>query len=209
MLALGAMLQVDSLSFGYEQPVFKSLNFCIDLGGITQLEGPNGAGKTTLLRILAGVLLPSSGEIFWKGTPVSRGRPRIGYVPATSASFYPRLTVTENLEYFAALCGIPAAKARDLMRAADPFGIDFWKLPLEACSQGMRQKVSWIRALMHDPEILLLDEAWNALDVESEQVGLAAVVGGRSRRVTLFAQHGKRHSFPVISLARQNRAGEC
>lgn len=186
------MLRLDAVSFGYASPLLESCSLSVPAGTCVQVLGENGAGKTTLLRLIAGVLAPASGRILWHGERLRPARVRIGYLPAGPGGMYPRLTALQNMEYFAALAGIPRVKVPALLRERDPFGIDYWQLPVENLSQGMRQRVRWVRALLHDPELLLLDEPLNALDEAGERRAretLATLAAGG--KTLLVAQHGK------------------
>ncbi len=139
-------------------------------GEILGLLGPNGAGKTTLVEILATLLLPTSGRAVVCGHDVvadeSRVRDVIGYCPADSETMYPRLTGVENLDFFATLQGMPAAAARERIRQLlDLVGLTS-KGPerVERLSDGMKSRLSLARAMLTDPEVLLLDEPTRALD---------------------------------------------
>lgn len=139
--------------FGY-RPVFGGVTFSLRRGEALALIGPNGAGKTTLLRVLSGLLRPSSGAIARQGT--------LGFVAHHSMS-YDALTAGENLTFAARLWGISNAARIDelldhvgLTRARDQRVGTF--------SRGMQQRLAIARALLHDPDILLLDEPLNSLD---------------------------------------------
>lgn len=193
MLACGFMFRLQDIYFRYRgKPVLAGVNLSLRLGDALLLEGENGAGKTTLLRLMAGVLLPERGAMEWEGRPFCAGEVRVGYVPV-QPGFYPRLRVWENLAYFGSLYGFRESETLSRARAADPFGIDYWELPLEACSSGMKQKLNWVRALMISPKLLLLDEAFNGLDTEAEQSALRVLAHGE--RIAVLAQHGK--DFPL------------
>jgi ABC-type multidrug transport system ATPase subunit len=126
-------------------------------GTLTVLLGENGAGKSTLLRVIAGLLKASSGTCEVTG--------RVGYM-AHASMLYDELTGLENLQYFAALYGIrDEARLRDLIRIVqlDP-GL---KKPIREYSQGMRQRLSLARAVVHGPDVLLLDEPFSNVDAAS------------------------------------------
>ena len=129
------------------------------LGTLTVVLGDNGAGKSTLLRIIAGLLKQTSGKCTVSG--------RIGYM-AHASMLYDELTGLENLRYFAALYGITdETRMRGLLAAVD---LDS-TLTRSArdYSQGMRQRLSLARAVVHDPEVLLLDEPFSNIDADSAQ----------------------------------------
>ena len=130
--------------------------------------GPNGAGKTTLLRLLATVLSPDEGHLYWRGAPVGQGaelRRSLGYLPQTF-SMPPLPTVGEGLAYFAALKGIPtgdqAAACMRALRTMELTDVAGW--PPERLSAGMLRRVGLAQAMLGPPIILLLDEPEAGLD---------------------------------------------
>lgn len=151
------------------QPVLNELNLTVEEGGFCILVGANGAGKTTLLRIIASLVRPDAGEVIIGGeiacaNPQSRSR--IGYV-GHQPMFYQDLTASENLLHYAHLYQIAHAdevveKSIQSAGLARHVG-----KPLRAYSRGMQQRLSLIRALLHDPAILLLDEPYTGLDREA------------------------------------------
>lgn len=149
------MVEVRELSFSWKTPVLHRASASFKKGELWQIQGANGSGKTTFLRLLTGVLSPAAGSIAWGE------RPRIGWLGSTGTSFYNRLTVQQNLDYFGAFL-----ESGPLI---DPFGITFWDVPVEELSFGMAQKVKWVRALMGAPSVLLLDEPFHGLDADSNQ----------------------------------------
>jgi sodium transport system ATP-binding protein len=141
-------------------------------GEITGLLGPNGAGKTTLLRVLATLMIPDSGTATVDGFDVVRDRyavrRRIG-VLSDARGLYPRLTARENIRYYGALQGLAGdfldARIDELVRALS-IG-DIADRRAHGFSQGERMKVAIARALVHDPQTILLDEPTNGLDIMS------------------------------------------
>jgi sodium transport system ATP-binding protein len=139
-------------------------------GRITGLLGPNGAGKSTTLRILYTVLSPDSGDARIDGVSVVgdplAARRRMGVLPH-GAGLYPNLTARENILYFGALHGLPAAERRsraaELMRQLEME--EFADRPARGFSQGQRIKTALARSLVHRPRNILLDEPTNGLDV--------------------------------------------
>lgn len=165
------MIKVEGIhkSFGKVHAV-RGVSFDAPDGKITGLLGPNGAGKSTTLRILYTVLKPDEGSAAIDGIDVVteglRARQRIGALPHGSG-LYPHLTARENIAYFARLCGLDKSEIDDrvdeivhLLEIAD-----FAERRTKGFSQGQRTKVSLARALVHDPQNILLDEPSNGLDV--------------------------------------------
>ncbi len=156
-------------------------------GGVTVLLGPNGAGKTTAVRVVTGGIVPKVGmvRVFGHDPCGPRGewiRSRCGVVPARPA-LYDRLSGYENLRYAAELYGVPDAPGR-IQDAARRFGIDHaLGQRVGGYSTGMRARLALSRAVLHDPDLLLLDEPTAGLDPESARVVLALI--------DEMAEHGK------------------
>lgn len=156
-------------SFGKVRAL-RGVSFDAPDGRITGLLGPNGAGKSTTLRILYTVLKPDQGEATIDGIDVVRdglaARRRIGALPH-GAGLYPHLSARENIAYYATLCGIDKATIDDRVDSIiKQLEIDdFADRRTKGFSQGQRTKVSLARALVHDPQNVILDEPTNGLDV--------------------------------------------
>jgi len=148
----------------------RGVSFDAPDGRITGLLGPNGAGKSTTLRVLYTVLKPDQGEATIDGIDVVRdglaARRKIGALPH-GAGLYPHLSARENIAYYAALCGIDKASIDDRVDSIiKQLEIDdFADRRTKGFSQGQRTKVSLARALVHDPQNVILDEPSNGLDV--------------------------------------------
>ncbi|MBI2868227.1 MAG: ABC transporter ATP-binding protein [Chloroflexi bacterium] len=161
---------VDSLVKQYKRfTALDGVSFSIPRGSIYGFLGPNGAGKTTTLRILAALLLPTQGGAWVAGEDVirkpERARRRFGYMP-DFFGVYDDLTVREYLEFYAQAHGVPGTQWRkltdDLLELVDLGNKrdDF----VETLSRGMKQRLGLARCLVHDPEVLLLDEPASGLD---------------------------------------------
>jgi len=148
-------------------PVLAGIDLTVDAGELVVLLGANGAGKTTLLRVLATLLRPSGGTLRLFGEDASRRPPaarrRVGHVGHESAC-YPDLTGRENLRFYAELHGVPDPESRitELLRWA---GLEeAARRAVRVYSRGMVQRLALARALLHGPELLLLDEPFSGLD---------------------------------------------
>jgi ABC-2 type transport system ATP-binding protein len=145
------------------------LNLTIDKGDIYGFIGPNGAGKTTTIRILATLLRPTSGQAFVCGYSVNGQakhiRKKIGYVP-DEFGIYEDMTVNEYLEFFAALYEIGGKERQRVIRdVLDLTDLSYKEhAQVDSLSRGMRQRLALARVLLHDPEVLLLDEPASGLD---------------------------------------------
>jgi heme exporter protein A len=147
----------------------REIDFTLEAGRCHVLFGRNGAGKSTLLLIAATLLHPTSGEIFFSGERYQdlgeEVRRRIGLVSHQSF-LYPDLTVLENLEFYARLYGSAADLSRELAWAE----LDLRRnAPARSLSRGMLQRLSVARALLHRPQLLLLDEPFTGLDASSSE----------------------------------------
>jgi ABC-2 type transport system ATP-binding protein len=170
-------VEVDDLhrSFGAVEAL-RGVCLEVEAGEVHGILGPNGAGKTTLMRILCGVVDPSSGSAYVLDRRAGRSRElreQIGFVPSGDRSFYLRLSGLENLVFFARMHGRRRRAARE--RAAellDAVGLtDAGRRPVYTYSHGMQKRLSFARALLHAPAVLLVDEATHDLDpVAAEQV---------------------------------------
>ena len=154
-----------SKTFGTHRAV-RALSLEVPRGAVFGLLGPNGAGKTTTLRMVMNVLGPDSGAIEILGRPSDQGgRDRVGYMPE-ERGLYPRMAVEEQLVYLAELKGTPRAEAQ---RRVGPWlerlGLSDWRQrKLNELSKGMQQKAQFIATVLHEPDVLILDEPMSGLD---------------------------------------------
>jgi heme exporter protein A len=151
-------------------------------GGFLLVTGPNGSGKTTLLRVLAGLLLPTAGELM-----VDAPRERVGFL-GHEPLVYRELTALENLDLYGRLYRVPERRERIGM-LLERFGL--WEARnrrAETFSRGMLQRLALCRTFLHDPDLLLLDEPFDGLDVEGADL-LQAELAERTGVTALVATH--------------------
>jgi heme exporter protein A len=153
------VIRARALSRAYgEKRVIEALDFDVRTGGFLLVTGPNGSGKTTLLRLCAGLAAPTGGSL---EVDVDRGR--VGFL-AHEPLLYRELTAVENLDLYGRLYRVPERRERIGM-LLERFGL--WRVRADrvsSYSRGMLQRLSLCRALLHEPDLLLLDEPFNALD---------------------------------------------
>ncbi|MBR4133846.1 MAG: ATP-binding cassette domain-containing protein [Bacteroidales bacterium] len=152
-------------SFG-EKVALDHVSIDIPEGKIFGLLGPNGAGKTTLIRIINRITIPNSGEVLFKGVPITqRDVEKIGYMPE-ERGLYRKMKVGDQAMYLAQLKGMTARDARaGLKEWFIRFGIqDWWDKKVEELSKGMAQKLQFITTVVHNPSLLILDEPFSGFD---------------------------------------------
>jgi len=151
---------------GRALPVLDDVSFSLHEGEIVALLGKSGSGKSTLLRCVAGLIAPSSGTVTYRGAPLNGANPGVAMV-FQSFALLPWLTVQQNVELAMQAREVPEEERRDkALRAIDLIGLDGFEsaFPKEL-SGGMRQRVGFARALSVEPDALLMDEPFSALDV--------------------------------------------
>jgi ABC-2 type transport system ATP-binding protein len=170
----------------------EDVTFDVAAGEVFGFLGPNGAGKTTTVRVLSTLVRPTAGTAEVAGIPVSEQtaaeiRSQIAVMTETPG-LYLRLTVFDNLEYFAGLFGIPSRDARHrILAALDAVGMaERHGDRAGALSKGLRQRVSLARALLPDPRVLFLDEPTSGLDPVATREVRGLIDGLRDRGVTVF-----------------------
>ena len=189
----------DLLRLRFPPPVevLRGISFDIFPGRIVGLIGPNGAGKSTLMRCVAGLVVPTSGELLVDGLPPTAGggaqRRRIGWVSREDRSFNLRLSGRENLAFFAELAE-QAAHFREAAVADALARVGLTKQadrPFRTYSSGMRQRLSMARALIANPSLLLLDEASTGLDPGRRESfkSLCLQLAKEQGRAILIASH--------------------
>lgn len=168
------------------------VSFQTDEGTIFGLLGPNGAGKTTIIRMIMNIIMPDSGKILFDGTPISdKDKDRIGYLPE-ERGLYKKMLVGDLLLYFSSLKNRSAGEVEDSIDGwLRRFELSDWKKQkVEKLSKGMSQKVQFIAAIAHDPDIIFLDEPFAGLDPVSSDIIQEAIVDLKGKGKTiLFSTH--------------------
>lgn len=186
-------LIVDSITKRFGDVVaLDAASFSVEPGRIFGLLGANGAGKTTSMRIVLDILRADAGTVTWKGTAnTDLPRRTWGYLPE-ERGLYPRMKVGEQLRFFASLYGVADADAgREIGEWLDRFRIpDYLDRKVEELSKGNQQKVQFIAAILHDPEVLIMDEPFSGLDPVNVRLLKEAFGEMRDRGKTLiFSTH--------------------
>jgi ABC-2 type transport system ATP-binding protein len=161
-------------------------------GEVVGFVGPNGAGKTTAMRIALGVLEPDSGEVLWRGRRADRAaRRRFGYMPE-ERGLYPKMQADRQLAYFARLHGVEGRAAEDAARALiERVGLaERASDPVEELSLGNQQRVQLAAALVHDPDVLILDEPFSGLDpIGTDLMADVLLERARGGAAVVFSSH--------------------
>ena len=186
--SLEGRIELRGVSFKYGGPeapdILKNITLDLAPGRMVAFVGRSGCGKTTLIKLIAGLLRPTSGEVLIDGRPPRENRGRLGFL-GHDLYLYPHLSVSENLVLFARLYDVGAAEAAEALRAV---GMSHKKDALvHTLSQGEGQRVALARAVLHDPDLLLVDEPFSGLD-EPSAAALPAVLK-REGRTLVVATH--------------------
>jgi ABC-type multidrug transport system ATPase subunit len=183
--------------------VLREVTLRVAAGEAVAVFGPNGAGKSTLLRLCATLCRPTSGTLRWFGDEAAGPavRRRIGVV-AHQSFCYPDLTASENLSFFARAYDLPSPErvARDWLERIDLAEVA--DRPLRVLSRGMEQRLALARALLHAPDLLLLDEPWSGLDARAADA-LTALLGTakRERRAVVVVTHDVERGLAIADRA--------
>lgn len=188
-----ADLELDGLSCRFGAVVaLDGLTFTVPSGHVVGFLGPNGAGKTTTMRAIFGLTDLDGGTVRWEGVPVGPAtRRRFGYMPE-ERGLYPNMLVADQVEYLGRLHGLDGrSAARATRRWLERLEVaDRARSKVESLSHGNQQRVQLAAALVHDPEVLVLDEPLAGLDPNGiETIGEVLVEQARSGRCVLFSSH--------------------
>ena len=173
---MGLKVQNVSKSFG-EKLAVDDISFEINKPGVFGLLGTNGAGKSTTIRMILGIINKDSGNITWNEKEVERKYVNFGYLPE-ERGIYPKVKISEQLLYLAKLKGMKKKEAEESM--------DFWlkrleveeyrNLPAEKLSKGNQQKIQFITSVIHNPELLVIDEPFSGLDPVNTELLKSAIL---------------------------------
>ena len=186
-------LEVRDVAYAYgDRVALDGVGFEIAPGVLTGLLGPNGAGKTTLMRIILGVLSPDRGEVLVHGAPVdSEVRQHWGYMPQ-ERGLYPGMQVGDQVVYFGRLHGLSRAEAADrARRLLAELGLeDRWDQRTDKLSGGLQQRLQLATALVHEPDVVVLDEPFAGLDpVAVAELSDSLRERARAGCTVLFSSH--------------------
>lgn len=186
------MIAVNGVSKNYGSVIaVDDLTFTVGRGEVVGFLGPNGAGKTTTMRMITGTLQPDKGEILFDGVPITKdlteAKRRVGYLPEANP-LYDEMLVADYLQHVANLRGLSLEDTRmGIGTAVEETGLGtvFYR-PVGECSKGYRQRIGLAAAILHRPEVLILDEPTEGLD-PNQRVEIRRLVGnlGRERTVLL------------------------
>ncbi|MBI9106773.1 MAG: ATP-binding cassette domain-containing protein [Spirochaetales bacterium] len=197
------MIEIQNVTKKYGKlEAVKDLSFSLKSGETFGLLGPNGAGKSTTIRMIMNIIRPDSGNILFNGKEIAgKDTDRIGYMPE-ERGLYKKVPVDELLIFLAELKGMPAAQAS---KAMDPllemFDLSKWrKSKTDSLSKGMSQKIQFISTILHDPDIIILDEPFSGLDPVSADLMCSMITQLRDRGKTIiFSTHIMDHAEKICN----------
>ncbi|HZK53457.1 MAG TPA: ATP-binding cassette domain-containing protein [Desulfosporosinus sp.] len=182
-------------SFGAKS-VIENLDLCIPKGEVFGFLGPNGAGKTTTMRMILDIIRPDSGQVTWEDKIVSLATARsFGYLPE-EWGLYPKMVVADQMNFFARLRGLSKAEAKKRIAYwSERFQVgELAKKKANELSKGNQQKIQFIIAVLHQPELMILDEPFSGLDpVNVELLKTAFRDLAKEGRTILFSSHRMEH----------------
>jgi ABC-2 type transport system ATP-binding protein len=188
-------LVLDDVSKSYADHVaVRGLGLSVPAGSIYGILGPNGAGKSTTLRMIMNILLRDSGEIRLLGRDPEDDRAvlaRVGYLPE-ERGLYRKMKVMDVIVFFARLKGVQTRVAREKgARWLERMGLEEWgNAKVETLSKGMQQKVQFITTVLHEPDVLILDEPQSGLDPVNQEVLRETIIGSsRAGRTVILSTH--------------------
>mgnify|MGYP004606974765 CR=1 FL=1 len=167
---MGLILKNVSKNFVGKKAV-DNISITLDKPGVFGLLGTNGAGKTTTIRMLLGIIKKDSGEITWNGKTVERKNVNFGYLPE-ERGVYPKTKIYDQLMYFAELKGMKKQEADNAIKkwAKELKVEEYLQMPAEKLSKGNQQKIQFMTAIIHNPELVVLDEPFSGLDPVNTEI---------------------------------------
>ncbi len=205
---MAAALELDGLARHYgEREALKEVSLSLEHGQTLVVFGPNGAGKTTLLRVLATLLRPHAGSVRVLGSALPdeswQVRGRVGLL-GHEPLLYRELTARENLRFHAHMYGLGEERVQEVLESVAMAARA--REPLRTLSRGMVQRVAVARAVLHDPELLLLDEPHSNLDPAAVEL-VAPLIGAASGRTRVICSHDPSGDLSQADLVLGLRAG--
>ena len=151
--------------------VVDNINFEMNRPGVFGLLGTNGAGKTTTIRMILGIITKNNGNITWNNKEVNRKSVNFGYLPE-ERGIYPKTKIIDQLIYFASLKGMNKIEAKKgIMKWASKLKVEeYLEMPAEKLSKGNQQKIQFITSILHNPELIVLDEPFSGLDPVNTEI---------------------------------------
>lgn len=151
--------------------VVDNINFEMNRPGVFGLLGTNGAGKTTTIRMILGIITKNNGNITWNNKEVNRKSVNFGYLPE-ERGIYPKTKIIDQLMYFASLKGMNKIEAKKgIMKWASKLKVEeYLEMPAEKLSKGNQQKIQFITSILHNPELIVLDEPFSGLDPVNTEI---------------------------------------
>ncbi len=167
---MGLVLKNVSKSFVGKKAV-DNISFSLTKPGVYGLLGTNGAGKTTTIRMLLGIIKKDSGKITWQGREVDRKNVNFGYLPE-ERGVYPKIKIFDQLMYFAELKGMKKDEAiNSINKWSKELKVEeYLQMPAEKLSKGNQQKIQFMTAIIHNPELVVLDEPFSGLDPVNTEI---------------------------------------
>ena len=167
---MGLKLENVSKTFIGKKAV-QDISFEVNIPGVFGLLGTNGAGKTTTIRMLLGIIKKDTGEITWNGKPVERKHVNFGYLPE-ERGVYPKTKIHDQLMYFAELKGMKKQEAEEaISKWAKVLKVEeYIQMPAEKLSKGNQQKIQFMTSILHNPELIVLDEPFSGLDPVNSEI---------------------------------------
>ncbi|XID92601.1 ABC transporter ATP-binding protein [Paenibacillaceae bacterium WGS1546] len=190
-------LKVDKIIKNYgDKRAVNGLSFEVSEGEIYGLLGANGAGKTTTMRMILGLIMPDEGDVRYLGKPYSQEQlSMLGYLPE-ERGMYPKIKVSDQILYLAQLRGMSRKDAdRNLKRWLEKFQVpEYYSKKVEELSKGNQQKIQFIAAVIHNPKIVILDEAFSGLDPVNVELLKSTVKELRDSGTSIvFSTHRMEH----------------